>query len=425
MKESLFLSFYNLLYPLGGVLFSPYLVYKLLSSEKYRAGIEEKLSLKLPLKDLSKKRIWIHAVSVGEVLTVMPLVKRIRESIPGTSIVFSTTTLTGMSTAKDKLSHLVDLFLYFPLDFYPITKRVVKALSPSLVLVVETEIWPSFLHILGKESVPVFMVNGRISDSSFAGYLKLSLFMRDFLKKYELMFVRSSKDAARLVVLGADPKKIRITGNLKYVSVYERAQQLNLSNLKKEIGWEEFPIFCAGSTHPKEEEIVLKVFKRLKVSFPDLRLILAPRHPERKTDVIRLVKDFGFSYSLRSENKKCEEAQVLILDTVGELMGFYSISDVVFVGGSFVDVGGHNPLEPLVFGKPVAMGPFFHNFSDIIEDMGEAIKVVKNESELFDFVLKTLKGSFNLPLDKVMKKFNLSLNSVEYIIDEVKRRMCD
>ncbi len=421
LKEFFLVSTYNLLFALGGGIALPFLVYKIMTKEKYRAGLKEKLALSLP-EIKGDKRIWIHAVSVGEVLAVAPLIERLKRRIPDSTIMLSTTTHTGMKTAKDKLEDLVDAFFYFPLDFYPIVSRVVNAVSPNFVGVVETEIWPSFLTVLGKKGVPVFMINGRISDSSFRGYEKISFFLKPFLQKYEKFFVRSPKDAARLSVLGASYHKIVVSGNIKYVSVYERAKSVDPCSVRAFLGWEDYPIFCAGSTHRGEEEVVLEVYKRVKEKFSDLKLILAPRHPERKTEVEELLKKYPFSFGFKScENFK--DKDVLVVDTVGELFGLYSVSDAVFVGGSLANIGGHNPLEPLVFGKPTAIGPFYHNFTDIVEDMKEFLVVVEDEEGLSDFLLKSLEGSFKLPLDKVMEKFNLSINSVEFLTEKIKEYM--
>ncbi|NPA15906.1 MAG: 3-deoxy-D-manno-octulosonic acid transferase [Deferribacteres bacterium] len=418
LKESAFLSLYNLLFALGAGAGLPFIAYKMVRQEKYRAGLSEKLGLRLP-EVRGEKRIWIHAVSVGEVLAVVPLVKGLKRSVPHASLILSTTTQTGMRTARDRLKDEVDTFLYFPLDFYPVVSRVVRAVSPHVVGVVETEIWPSFLSVLASEGVPVFMINGRISDASFRGYEKLSFFLKPFFEKYRKFFVRSCRDAARLYTLGASPQKIAVTGNIKYVSVYERAKEVDSSAVMASLGWEGFPIFCAGSTHRGEEELVLEVYKRVRELFSDLKLILAPRHPERKEEVARLLEASSFSFGFRSEGNY-RDKDVMVVDTVGELFGFYSVSDVVFVGGSFVNVGGHNPLEPLVFGKPTAIGPHYHNFADVVEDMRELLFVAESRGELLEFVLKSLNGSFKLPLDKVMKKFNLSINSVRLIIDEIK-----
>ena len=418
--NKLFLAGYNFFYPVGALLFSPFLAYKIVTSEKYRTGLREKLSFKLPRHSFC---VWIHAVSVGETLAVVPLVEEIKEKL-GLSICFSTTTNTGMEVAKSKLSGVVDDFFYFPLDFYPVVKRVVDVVNPQAVLIVETEIWPSLLYICHKKGIPVFMVNGRISDASFSGYSKISWFISPFLKYYSKFFMKSPRDAARIITLGAPEDKVVVTGNIKFASVYKRALSVESEFVRREFGLSpKEQLFTAGSVHPGEEEKVVGVYLKLKNDFPSLKLLLAPRHPERRQEVVDIVRGSGLSFRLRSEGGTFEGCNVLILDTVGELFSLYSISNVVFIGGSLVNVGGHNPLEALVFGRPVIMGPYHHNFTDIVNEVREGIIVVRTENEFYEKAHSILSGRLTFYLDNIMKIFNLSLNTIEIILENLEREL--
>ncbi len=385
---------YNTLYPVGGLLLSPYIAYRLARYKKHRAGLWEKLSFKLPPRLPHNRRIWFHAVSVGESLAVAPVVSLFKERHPDVGIYFSTTTATGMEVAKRKLSGVVDAFFFFPLDFYPVVKRVVEVVSPTACAIVETEIWPSLAFAV---EAPLFMINARISEHSFYGYMKLSFFIKELFKRYRRFLARSRKDAARLVALGAPQEKVEVAGNIKFYSVYQQSLGVDEERWRRELGLsEDAPVFVAGSTHQGEEEQVLKAYKVLKGKYPNLKLVLAPRHPERADEVEGLIKEFRLSCGRRSRGEKLKEADVLLLDTVGELFPTYSVCNVAFVGGSLVDVGGHNPLEPLAFERPTIMGPFYSNFLDVMEEVEGFVKVVKDWEGLVAAVEDALEGGGRL-----------------------------
>ncbi len=416
--EGLFLGLYNLAYPVGAAAFSPYVAYKLASAYKYRAGLKQKLSLELPPLVEGKKKVWFHAVSVGETQAVTPLIEEFKKAFPDVAVYFSTTTYTGMEVARKRLSDVADVLFYFPLDFYPVVLRVLNRVSPSAVAIVETEIWPTFSYMCAARGISLFMINGRISDTSFEGYLRVAPVMKMVLKNYERLFARSPLDGARLVSLGAPQDKVEVTGNIKFFSVYRRASQIDPEVWREQLGLpRRIPLWVCGSTHQGEEEAILDAYRALRAKGMNLKLCIAPRHPERFSEVAGLLESSGLLWGKRSEGGKLSEVDVLLLDTVGELLGVYSLAHVAFVGGSLVNVGGHNPLEPLAFGKPVVIGRYYGNFADIMEEMGRYILVVDTPEELAGAVEKILSGTYSFDQLELEEKFRGSEKGVLRILE--------
>ena len=415
--DKVLLTAYNLLYPVGAAVFSPFLAYKLASEYKYRAGLAQKLSFELPEDIPYGKRVWFHAVSVGETQAVAPVVREFKGRHPEVGVYFSTTTYTGMGVAKRELADAVDSFFYFPLDFYPVVKRVLDRVKPRAISIVETEIWPTLLFLSKQEGVPVFMVNGRLSDASFRGYYRIRSLMKNFLEGYYRLFMKSEADAVRIVLLGAPQDRVEVTGNIKYYSVYLRSTEIDVDHWRKELGKDGEFLWVCGSTHEGEEEKILEAYRILSQRCEGVKLCIAPRHPERFREVAQLIKQFGFRLGLRSDGAKLSSCDVLLLDTVGELFAVYSVADVVFVGGSLVEVGGHNPLEPLAFCKPTACGPHYFNFRDVMEELAGLVRVVGDESELVDFVERVFNGGYVLDENRVKRLFEGSLTSVERVIE--------
>jgi 3-deoxy-D-manno-octulosonic-acid transferase len=315
-----------------------------------------------------KETIWVHAVSVGETMAVRPLLKALKETFPDTKIVLSNTTETGRSIAE-KLAE-VDLCVYFPFDYPFAVKSSLEKINPAIVIVVETEIWPNFLRIARRMGIPAVMVNGRISDRSFGRYLKLKRFFRPVLADFAALCMQTSEDARRIAAIGAEPVRVHVTKNLKYdlpLTVTSPEQREALRKSYKIPGG--VLVFTAGSTHGGEEEIVVSAYKSLLSRGKECFMVLAPRHPERAGQVAELLKREGVPFTVRSglDRRPGEfvPGEVLLVDAVGELTRFYSLSDVVFVGGSLVPTGGHNVLEPAACGVPVIFGPHMDNFREI------------------------------------------------------------
>lgn len=339
--------------------------------------------------------IWVHAVSVGEAVVVKGLIEILRKKYPEKKIVITTVTATGNKIAKTLVKE-GDFVTYFPFDLSFIVRKVINKISPSLVVIAETEIWPNFISILHKKIIPVIVVNGRISDKSFRGYSKIKFFIKPILNKINLFCVQTKTDSDRLMALGVREEKIQVTGNMKFDAFLGLDIQKKSSLLRHrlKIAPQE-KVLVAGSTHQGEEDIILAVFKNLKNRIKNLRLIIAPRHPERAQEVKELVIKNGLEPVFISQLPETGEAHpeiVFILDTVGQLVDFYAIADIVFVGGSLIEKGGHNILEPAALEKPVIFGPHMFNFRDITDLFirEEACIMVNNQQELEENIFSLL-----------------------------------
>jgi 3-deoxy-D-manno-octulosonic-acid transferase len=362
----------------------PYQLYRSLKRGKGLKGFGERFGLVRPGSSSEPdgcETIWVHAVSVGETIAVRPLLAELKILYPRKRILLSTVTETGRAVSE-KIEE-IDRRVYFPFDFSPFVKRAFNAVRPSIVIFVETEIWPNFLRQARQRGVPVVLTNGRISDRSFGGYLKLRWFFRPVLANIAAFCMQTSEDSRRITAIGADPDRVNVTGNLKY----DIPVDLPSTGRKKALrGNYRIPegafVITAGSTHAGEEEALLSAYQRLMATGRGPLLVLAPRHPERAGDVADIIRKFGLRFTLRSgigsRTEEFRPGEVLLVDTVGELMGFYAISDMVFIGGSLVPTGGHNILEPASLGVPVLFGPHMNNFREsasLILSFGGAIQV--------------------------------------------------
>ncbi len=357
---------------------------------------------------LAKKKnpLWIHAASVGEVLTLRPLIKRIISEFGSEKFVLSCITQTGYNIAK---SEFKDVF-FLPLDFSFLIEKYINLIKPVCFIAFETEIWPQLFSILYEKNIPVILVNGRISDRAFKNYKRFKFFFKKILKKVSLFLMQSEIHKKRIIELGALPSRVEVLGNLKYESA-----QIPLN--EKESRFYEFlkekfkdkKIILGASTHSGEENILLEVFKRLIKEFKDLVLLICPRHPERKNEIKELIKKEGFSYTFLSKDSEfiVSDSNIIIADLIGILRALYKLCYVSFVGGSLIRFGGHNVLECAYFERPVIIGPFYDNFKEIISDFKkeEAIIIVKDKEELFLSIKKLLKDKdFYLNISKKAKK---------------------
>lgn len=315
--------------------------------------------------------IWLHAVSVGEIMAARPLIEGLRILYPETRFFISTVTPTGNKIARG-MAKKDDFVAYLPLDISFIVKKVVNKIEPRLFVVMETEIWPNLISCLQKRNVPIIIVNGRISDRSFKGYLSIKFLLKPVLHKINLFCVQTRLDSERLMHLGVLENRIQITGNMKFdVKNISDVAENKSTDFKLRLGIEpREKVLIAASTHQQEEGIILGVYKELLANFPNLKLLIAPRHPERTNEVDKIVMQNGFTPLRVSQLaglpvSGLKGQTILILDTVGQLLNFYSIADIVFVGGSLIKKGGHNILEPAALGRPVIFGPHMFNFRDI------------------------------------------------------------
>ncbi len=314
-----------------------------------------------------KHPIWLHTVSVGEAVVGSILVSKLRMRRPGLPLVVSTVTPTGRRVAEERIPH-AEAYLYFPLDFPKPVNRALAAIAPRLVLLTEGEIWPNFVEACHRRTVPVLLVNGRVSRRSFHRYKIVKPMFRRVLERIALFCMQGTVDADRIVALGADPERVVVTGNMKYDDetphVEFPAQLATVARLM-----DGRPVWVAGSTHRGEERLILDAFREVQKAAPESVLVLVPRHPERVPEVETLVQDAGLSCVRRSQLSEGTPGlpPVIVVDTMGELGHLYGCATVVFVGGSLVPVGGHNILEPARYRRPILFGPYMDNFGEIAE----------------------------------------------------------
>jgi 3-deoxy-D-manno-octulosonic-acid transferase len=365
---------YSLLLSLGLLLFSPYFLFQALAHRKYIDGLRERLGFVPPFD--KQPVIWLHCVSVGETQAARPLVERLRREWPHHALVVSTVTLTGQKLARDLFRTQAARVIYFPFDWRYTVRRVLRVINPAVVLVMETELWPNFLRECRAREIPVVVVNGRISRKSFARYRRIRFFLRRVLEGVTLAVMQSEKDAERIQALGMSAQRTATSGNLKFDSRIYTDKSTDLSSRFKLDTT--VPLLLAASTHAPEEKIVLESFKKLRKS-QSVRLLIAPRKPERFAEVATLLEASGLRWARRTNAPQSSDvdAEVILLDTIGELPSIYSLATVVFVGGSIVDRGGHNVLEPAAHGVAVVTGAHTHNFHVIVDLLNEADAIVQ------------------------------------------------
>ena len=353
-----------ILYDLAFLVFSVISLPRLLKREWRRTLFERSGRLPSSLAHPSSgARLWFHAVSLGEALAARPLIERLRQEFPKVKLVFSTTTLTGRS-ALERFRRQDEPLFYFPFDFHLITRRVLRQIRPSLFVTMETELWPNLLLELRRQNIPSVVVNGRLSGRSFQSYRWVRLFLRPALEGVSLFCMQTEEDAKRLEALGVLRKKIHVVGNMKF-DILPKALS-DPEALRRRLGLkEEDRLWVAGSTHRGEEAEILEAFRQLRLSQPTLKLLLAPRHPERSQEVARLSEQKKLPSLFVSRLDSRMSPSVLILDTVGELSQVYRLATVVFIGGSLIAHGGQNPLEPAFFARPILFGPHMENFKEI------------------------------------------------------------
>ena len=383
---------YNIFFTFFLIFAAPYFLFRALIDGRFRRGLIQRIGF-LPTLSL-KKPIWVHAASVGEVFCSVPLLQRIKREFPQRPIVLTTMTRTGNERAK--MIPEANLVFFLPIDHPLAIRRAFRKIDPNLLLIAETELWPNLLRSCGKKGIPIVLFNGRISEKSFRRYLFFKSFFKDCLKYISLFLMQSEEDRNRMIEIGAAIDKTRVVGNLKFDQPFPSFDQEALAEMARSLhlrGKE--TLLIAGSTHSGEEEILLSLFKNLRKTGPHLILILAPRHLERLEEVERILKKESISWTRktslsmdqdRSSGERKELPEVILLDTMGELMNLYSLGTLVFIGGSLVPVGGHNPIEPLFFKKCVLFGPHMFHFLEIsrhLIEAGGAIQVGGKEDLAF------------------------------------------
>lgn len=360
---------YSLLLTIGFLLLLPRFAIDALRTRKYVTGLRQRFGSVTNLAASDRKVAWVHCVSVGETEAARPLVRALRERFPSLLLVISTTTVTGQQVARKAFAQDAAAIFYFPIDWAWTVRRVLRALNPSAVLIMETELWPNLLRECRRRSIPVALINGRISQKSYRRYQWIRTFMRQALGDLSVAFMQSEDDAERISALGLSKDRISIFGNLKFDSSVSTKLDLTQEIQRRFALNPADPVVIAASTHSPEESIVLDAFKTIRASAPGgrARLLIAPRHPERFSEVAKLIADSGMSWARRSElaTAKDDTCSVILFDSIGELRAVFPLADIAFIGGSIVSHGGQNVLEPAAQGVCVITGAHTHNFTAI------------------------------------------------------------
>ncbi len=381
---------YSFLFTVTAILALPWYILMALGGRISLRGFNERFGAIAEFGKIEAGRIWIHASSVGEVGIASTLIKELTKIWPEKKFVLSTMTPAGKKIAEKSLSKILEGVFFVPFDWQFSVKRCLRSVKPDVLILVETEIWPNLVHQCGIRGIPVFMVNGRISKKSVSGYSLFTGILKDVFVDFRRFIMRSEEDAARIKALSAPEDKVVVAGNMKYdISV-----ETDEATLKRLEAWKGGAVLlAAGSTLRGEEEILASVFKKLSEEGKNLKMILAPRHPERFDEAASILKSSEIKFIRRSSGlQEGAGAQVILLDTIGELAGIYAACDIAFIGGSLVPKGGHNILEPAFFGKPVIVGRHTDNFKEIVNNFEaeKAILQVSDETELKSAVSKLM-----------------------------------
>jgi 3-deoxy-D-manno-octulosonic-acid transferase len=411
-----------MLYSVGLFIFSLIYLPALIFKGKFHAEFGERFAIFDSMKKkalLSRRnRIWIQAVSVGEVTLCKSLVALLKERFPGQDIVISTITKAGNDLAK-KIFAKDAVIIYFPLDFLFFVKKTISLIKPALYIMIETEIWPNTLRELSSKGIPSALVNGRISDRSIGKYRLVKPFLKRTLGYINVFCMQDNIDAERIIGLGAPAKRVKVTGNMKFDAEVSTGIK-DLQSIRASLGLRrDEDLFVAGSTHEGEEEILLDTFKNLSGDFSRLRLLIAPRHVQRVCQIEKIIRDAGFEpvkFSAIDDKQQTTngirntkyERRIILLDTIGHLNETYSAATIVFIGGSLVKHGGHNPIEPASFAKPILFGLYMFNFKYITnvflrnkaaiqvfdkEDLYEKCKLLLNDVNTRDMLGQCAKRS--------------------------------
>jgi 3-deoxy-D-manno-octulosonic-acid transferase len=389
--------YYYLLYNILILFLFPILFPLVLLKTKSKEELKQRLGFydKDYNNNAVKSKIWIHAASVGETNAGLLIAKAFIKLVPDCSIIFSTMTVTGQNLAKEKILSDKNLsskitFIYAPLDFLFSVKKAIKTFKPDILVLIETEIWPNLIKEAKKSGVKTAILNGRISSKYLKRYIFIKSLLKYLFKDIDIFSMIKKEDAEGIKLLGADTKKIKISGNVKFDISYYQQNQIDINYFEKIFNISKnTPVFVAGSTRFKEHDVILNVYEKIIKTLPEAILIIAPRHIERTSYIYNLLKKKNISCQLRSEIKDKRKAQIVILDTIGELSIIYEIATIAFCGGTLEPFGGHNILEPVICGKPVCYGPFTDNFADarkLIENTEGGIEV-KNKEELYEKVI--------------------------------------
>ena len=364
---------YNLLFPVVFLFMLPKFLSRMIRRGGYGQHFEQRIGhfghgTKARIREQS--RIWVHAVSVGEIYVALKLIKTYRELHPGTYFTLSTTTSTAHAIGQREIDPR-DVLFYFPVDLPVVIKKVLRIVNPQRIILVEGEFWPNLIRLADDRGIPISLINGRMSESSYKGYRRLKRLTADVLRRINPICVQSESDEKRMLGLGAPRENVCRMGTAKFdVAERDPAGEQVAREVMRRIGVaEDAVVLLGGSTWPGEEAALCRLYKKLKVEHPNLFLVLVPRHVERSDDVMQTLQDEGLHFMRRSRLEAgADEArpEVLFVDTTGELRNFYSVADIIFVGKSLLEHGGQNPIEPAMYGKAVVVGPNMENFPSVM-----------------------------------------------------------
>ena len=370
---------YSFLLTIGFLIYLP----RFLFQPKYAAGFRERLGNLSDFDAEGEPVVWLHCVSVGETQAARPLVTELLEKFPEYKLVVSTTTRAGQNLAKEIFARQAALVFYFPFDWRFTVRRALRKIKPDIILLMETEIWFNFLREAGKTDAKTIIVNGRLSEKSASRYKIIQRTMQQVLRYVDSALMQTNADAQRLIALGTRGVPVKVTGNIKFDQPFDESENNSTEKFRRRFAIsEDAPLIVAASTHAPEEEWILAAFREVwkdhaVVGLP--RLLLAPRHPERFDDVARLIKESGFDCVRRSENESAHDAvaEVILLDSIGELRAIYPLAEIVFVGGSLIPHGGQNILEPAAARKAIVTGFYTANFKAIVGEFLSRAALIK------------------------------------------------
>lgn len=371
---------------------SPYLVWTAVTKGKYREGFIEKFLGRVPHRpEGTSQHLWLHAVSVGEVNLLAPLIKALQQTYPGITFHITTTTKTGHELAKSKYAeHTVS---YAPLDFSWAVNRAYKHIQPDAVLLAELELWPNLIRFADRHDAKITVVNGRLSENSHRGYNRIRFLVGPLLKRLDWIGAQDETYAGRFIDLGANPGNVQVTGSIKFDGITPDRQNAQTLAFRELAGLtERDTVWLAGSTQNGEEPIILEAFQTARQEIPGLKLLVVPRHPHRFDEVATYLESQSIPFQRRSQltADNRSESDILLIDSVGELSAWWGTADIAFVGGSLGNRGGQNMIEPAAYGAAVAVGPNTWNFKDVVERLraAEALTVVNDAKSLATFVVK-------------------------------------
>ena len=423
---------YNFIFTICFVLASPHYFLRLRRRGNWQGGFGQRFGRfdsKFKQAITNRQTIWMHAVSVGEVNLCTQLIRALEPRLPNAKIVVSTTTTTGMGELERKLpSHISRI--YYPIDYRAFVSRALSIIRPKAIVLVEAEIWPNFIWGARKRGIPLFLVNARLSDRSFPRYRRFGFLFRPLFRAFAGVGAQNENDAAKLRQLGCRPEAIRVVGSMKFdAAKLDERRVLNVPAMLRQLGVPPHaPVLLGGSTHPGEEALLGRIFLRLRARFPDVFLVLVPRHFERSREIGRELESLGIKFIYRNEitpatRQRPQEVQCLLVNTTGELRYFYEHATVIFIGKSLTAQGGQNPIEPGALGKAMVFGPHMQNFADVVRNFltRDAAVQVANESAL-EQALATLLGdeSRRLQLGRnALAVVQENLGAVERTVDMI------